>query len=247
MICGKKLIIVIPAFNAEETLTKTFNGIPKEFVDDIVLTDDGSSDKTSIISRSLGIRTFLHRKNKGYGAALKTCFSEALKLDPDILIVLHADNQYAPELINQMAEIIKNDIADVVIASRMLDKHVFRSMPFYRFIANKILTFIQNLVFKKCLSEYQTGYRAYRTDVLRNVNYLKNSNDFVFDNELFSQIVFKDFRVTEIPCTTKYTEETSSISIPKSFKYFFAVLSTSLKYLFHKVRIKKYQILIPEN
>ncbi|MCL5072379.1 MAG: glycosyltransferase family 2 protein [Actinobacteria bacterium] len=244
MASDKKIVVVIPAFNAEKTLTDTFNEIPKELIDDIVLADDGSTDKTASISRNLGIRTFSHSKNKGYGAAMKTCFSEALNLGADIIVVVHSDNQYFPGLLIRMSEIIKNGSSDVVLASRMLDKNVFKIMPFYRYVANKILTGMQNLVFSHRLSEYQTGFRAYKTEVLRNVRYMKNSDDFVFDNELLAQIFHKKFSVAEIPCPVKYTDETSSINIPKSFKYFFNVLSVSFNYLLHRAGIKKYKILI---
>ena len=243
MFKNKKLIIVIPAYNAENTLAKTVSEIPKGVVDRIILTDDGSMDNTGIIARKLEILTFTHDQNRGYGAAMKTCFTKALELNPNIIVVLHSDNQYEPKLINQMASIIDEGVYDVVLASRMLDKDVFKIMPFYRYVANKILTFIQNLIFGYKLTEYHTGYRAYNANVLRNVSYLKNSNDFVFDNELLTQIFFNKFKVTEILCPTVYNLETSSISITKSFKYFFGVLTTSLKYLLHKLKLKKYYIL----
>ena len=236
MIKGQKIIIVIPAYNAENTLAKTYNDIPPGIADEIVLTNDGSSDRTAEIAEKLGMLTFSHYKNKGYGAAMKTCFSEALKLNPDIIVVLHSDNQYDPKLTGKMARIIAEQDFDVVMASRMLDKNVFKAMPFYRYAANKILTLIQNIVFGLKLSEYQSGYRAYSADVLRKVSFIKNSDDFVFDNELLAKIIFHKFKVTEIECPARYLPENSSINIPKSFKYFFEVTKVCLKYRFNKIK-----------
>jgi glycosyltransferase involved in cell wall biosynthesis len=243
MIKGQKLFIVMPAYNAESTLSKTIMRTPKEFVDKIILVNDGSKDATGDIAKKIGLLTFTHKQNKGYGGALKTGFSEALRLNADIIIVLHSDNQYEPSLVNKMASIIADDDADVVIASRMLDKNVFKVMPFYRYSANKILTFLQNTIFNRRFTEYHTGYRAYNAKVLANIPYFKNSDNFVFDNELLAQNIFGRFRISEIPCPVKYNEETSSISIPGSLKYFFGVLNVSLRYLLHKMKLKKYSIL----
>jgi glycosyltransferase involved in cell wall biosynthesis len=241
---NKKVIIVMPAFNASKTIVKTIKGIPEGIVNDLILVNDGSKDDTRIIAEELGVIVVNHDINKGYGAALKTGFNKALDLNADIVAVLHSDNQYKPGLLSIMIEILIKGEADVVLASRMMDKNVFKSMPFYRYIANMILTLIQNIIFQKKMKEYQTGYRAYNTNLLKIIPYHRNSNDFVFDNELFAQIVYKKSTIKEIPCPALYNEETSSINIRGSFKYFFNVISVSLKYLFHKMKIKKYYILI---
>jgi len=241
---NKKVIIVMPAFNASKTIAKTIKGIPEGIVNDLILVNDGSKDDTRIIAEELGVIVINHDINKGYGAALKTGFNKALDLNADIVAVLHSDNQYEPGLLSIIIEILIKGEADVVLASRMMDKNVFKSMPFYRYIANMILTLIQNIIFQKKMKEYQTGYRAYNANLLKMIPYHRNSNNFVFDNELFAQIVYKKSTIKEIPCPALYNEETSSINIPGSFKYFFNVISVSLKYLFHKMKIKKYYILI---
>jgi glycosyltransferase involved in cell wall biosynthesis len=243
MIKDKKLIIVMPAYNSELTLSKTIESTPKKHIDNIILVDDGSNDNTIRIAKKLGLLTFKHNRNRGYGAALKTGFSEAIRLRADVIVVLHSDNQYTPALVNKMAYIIADNTTDVVIASRMLNKDVVKIMPFYRYIANKILTFLQNIIFKTSLTEYHTGYRAYNVKLLKNLNYFKNSDDFVFDNELLAQIIFKKFRISEISCPVKYDKETSSISIAGSIKYFFGVMNVSFRYLLHIFKLKKYYIL----
>ncbi|MHB1347181.1 MAG: glycosyltransferase family 2 protein [Candidatus Humimicrobiaceae bacterium] len=240
---NNKVIIVMPAFNAGKTLGKTISKIPSGIADEIIIVNDGSHDDTKIIAEELGLTVINHDKNKGYGAALKTGFDKALDLNAGIVAVLHSDNQYSPELLSAMTKIIMKGEADVVLASRMMDKNVFRSMPFYRYFANRILTLMQNLVFRKKLKEYQTGYRAYKSDVLRNISYHRNSDYFVFDNQLFAQIADKKLTVMEIPCPAIYNAETSSINISGSFKYFFNVMSVSMGYLLHKLKIRKYNIL----
>jgi glycosyltransferase involved in cell wall biosynthesis len=244
MIKNKRVSIIMPAYNAESTLSKTFGQIPENFADYIIIINDGSKDKTERIAKSLEAIVISHNINKGYGAALKTGFLKALELGSDIVVVLHSDNQYDPSLVKLMASIIAENNADVVMASRMLDKKVFRSMPFYRYLANKILTLFQNVMFGRRFSEYQTGYRAYNSNVIKSISIQNNSDSFVFDNELLAQILFKNFKVKEIPCPAKYNEETSSISIRGSLKYFFAVLGVSFSYLLHKANIKKYSILL---
>jgi glycosyltransferase involved in cell wall biosynthesis len=240
----KKVIIVMPAFNADKTLTKTIKGIPEGIANNIILINDGSTDNTGITAEELGVIVINHARNMGYGAALKTGFNKALDLSADIVAVLHSDNQYEPGLLSIMIEILIKGKADVVLASRMMDKNVFKKMPFYRYSANRILTLIQNLIFQKKMKEYQTGYRAYNASLLKIIPYYKNSDDFVFDNELFAQINYKKSTVREIPCPALYNKETSSISISGSFRYFFNVISVSLRYLLHKMKIKKYYLLI---
>lgn len=240
---NNKVIIVMPAFNTGKTLAKTIRRIPAGIADEIILINDGSRDNTKIIAEELGLIVINHDRNKGYGATLKTGFNKALDLNAGMVMVLHSDNQYAPELVSIMIEILVRGEADVVLASRMMDKNVFKNMPFYRYFANRILTLIQNTIFQKRMEEYQTGYRAYNSNVLKEIPYDRNSDDFVFDNELFAQIAHKKLTVREIPCPTIYNRETSSINIPKSLKYFFNVMSVSLGYLLHKLKIKKYWIL----
>lgn len=243
MIKNKKLIIVMPAYNVESTLFKTIDQIPKEYVDNIILIDDGSKDNTNIIAQKLDVLLFTHEHNKGYGEVLKKGFLEALKLGADIIIVLHSDNQYEPALVNEMALLIAKNDCDVVLASRMLDKNVMRIMPYYRYIANRILTFLQNIIFRQKLAEYHTGYRAYDARILNDIPYTKNSYNFVFDNELLAQIFHRGLKVIEIPCSTKYDVENSSISIKGSLKYFFGVMNVSARFLLHKLKLKKYRVL----
>jgi glycosyltransferase involved in cell wall biosynthesis len=240
----KKVIIVMPALNAGKTLTKTIAEIPAGIAAGIILVNDGSTDNTEIAAEELGVIVINHSRNMGYGAALKTGFNEALDINADIVAVLHSDNQYEPGLLSIMIEILIKGEADVVLASRMMDKNVFKKMPFYRYLANRILTLIQNMIFQKKMKEYQTGYRAYNASLLKIIPYYKNSNDFVFDNELFAQITYKKSTVREIPCPALYNQETSSINIHDSFKYFFNVISVSLRYLLHKMKIKEYYLLI---
>lgn len=245
MIDDKRVTVVMPAYNAEKTLLKTYKEIPKNIVDEIILTDDASKDKTVLISKKLKIRTVLHNKNKGYGANQKTCYLEALKNNPDIIIMLHPDYQYSPKLITAMASLISTGEYDVVLASRILGKGALKGgMPYYKYFSNRILTFIENLFLGYKLTEYHTGYRAFNSKVLRDIPFLKNSNDFVFDNEILAQIIFFGYKIGEISCPTNYSPESSSINFRRSVKYGFGVLSTSLKFVLHKFKIKKIDIFI---
>jgi len=244
MINGKRITVIMPAYNAEKTLIKTFNEIPKDIVDNIILTDDASKDNTVEIARKLNIKTVVHPENKGYGANQKTCYMEALKGNPDIIIMLHPDYQYSPKLIPAMASIIASGEYDVVLASRILGKGALKGrMPLYKYIANRILTMIENFMLGYKLTEYHTGYRAYSSQVLRNIPFLKNSDDFVFDNEILAQLIYFNYRIAEISCPTKYFPEASSINFCRSLKYGFRVLSTSIKFVLHKWRIKRFSIL----
>jgi len=245
MIDGKKITVIMPAYNAEKTLIKTYQEIPKDIVDNIILTDDGSTDKTVKIAKRLNLRLLIHDKNKGYGANQKTCYSEALKADADIVIMLHPDYQYSPKLITAMASLIAVGEYDVVLASRILGKGALKGgMPLYKYISNRILTFIENILLNQKLSEYHTGYRAYSKEVLENIPFMKNSDDFVFDNEILAQITFFGYRIAEISCPTKYFSDASSINLRRSIKYGFGVLATSLKFVLHKWNIKKFKIFI---
>jgi len=247
MINNKKITVVMPAYNAENTLIKTYEEIDKNIVDEIILTDDASKDNTVEIAKKLNLKTVIHQNNKGYGANQKTCYTTALKNNPDIIIMLHPDYQYTPKLIPAMAYLIAVDEYDVVFASRILGRGALKGgMPLYKYIANRILTFIENIFLGQKLTEYHTGYRAYKSEVLKNIPFLKNSDDFVFDNEIIAQITYFGYRIAEISCPTKYFPEASSINFRRSVKYGFGVLATMIKYVLHKWNIKKYNILIKE-
>ena len=243
MIYGKRVIVVMPAYNAEKTLIKTYNEIPKDIVDDIILTDDASSDNTAKVAQKLNIKTIVHQTNKGYGANQKTCYTEALKLNPDIIIMLHPDYQYSPKLIPAMASMIALGGYDVVLASRILGRGALKGgMPLYKYIANRILTFIENILLNQKLTEYHTGYRAYSRKVLETIPFMKNSDDFIFDNEILVQIRYFNFNIAEISCPSKYFPEASSINFRRSVKYGFGVLATRFKYILQKLKIKKFTI-----
>jgi glycosyltransferase involved in cell wall biosynthesis len=247
VINGKKVIIVLPAYNAEKTLIDTYNDIPGDIVDDVLLVDDASRDSTVKISKKLGIQTIIHPENKGYGANQKTCYIEALKQNPDIIIMLHPDFQYSPKLITAMSAMIASGEYDVVLASRVLGRGALRGgMPLYKYIANRILTLIENIMVGYKLTEYHTGYRAYSSEVLRNIPFQKNSDDFVFDNEIIAQIIYFKYRIAEISCPTKYFPEASSINFSRSVKYGFGVLGTSFKFLFQRMKLKKSAIFIKD-
>jgi len=245
MIDGKKIIVIMPAYNAEKTLMKTYNEIPKDVVDGIILTDDASTDKTIEIAKRLNLRLLIHDKNKGYGANQKTCYKVALEANADIIIMLHPDYQYSPKLIPAIAHLLITGDYDVVLASRILGKGALKGgMPLYKYISNRILTFIENILLNQKLSEYHTGYRAYSKEVLENIPFMKNSDDFIFDNEILAQITFFGYRIAELSCPTKYFSDASSINLRGSIKYGFGVLGTSLKYLLHKYGIRKFSIFI---
>lgn len=241
MIFGKKLIIVLPAYNAAKTVSQTFSEIPFDIVDDVVLVDDRSSDNTALIAAELNIRHIIvHEKNKGYGGNQKTCYDKAKELGADIVIMLHPDYQYTPKLIHSMAYLIAHDIYPVVFGSRILGKGALKGgMPVYKYIANRLLTLIQNMLLNQKLSEYHTGYRAFSRKVLDNVNYGVNSDDFIFDNQIAAQIFFKKFEIGEIGCPTKYFPEASSINFKRSAVYGLGVLKVSLQYRLAKWGIYK--------
>jgi glycosyltransferase involved in cell wall biosynthesis len=236
MILGKKLVIVLPAYNAELTLTRTYNEIPFEIVDEVVLVDDASKDRTIEVGKELGIRHIIrHEQNKGYGGNQKSCYNKALELGADIVIMLHPDYQYTPKLIHSMAYLIANDVFPVVLGSRILGKGALRGgMPIYKYIFNRCLTFAQNVLISQKLSEYHTGYRAFSRPVLEAINFEANSDDFVFDNQMLSQIVYADFEIAEITCPTKYFEEASSINFSRSLKYGIGCMGVSFKHRFNK-------------
>jgi len=243
MIQGKKLVVVMPAYNAEKTLLQTYEELPHEYIDDIILVDDASQDDTYQIAGKLGIKTILHRENKGYGANQKTCYQEALGLGADIIVMIHPDYQYSPRLVTAMASMIASGHYDVVLGSRILVGGTLKGgMPLYKYIANRFLTFVENLMLGIKLSEYHTGFRAFSRTVLEHLPLEENSDDFVFDNEILAQCIFFGFNIGEISCPTRYFEEASSINFRRSLKYGFGVLVTSLKYVLHKRGVKRYRI-----
>jgi glycosyltransferase involved in cell wall biosynthesis len=241
MIYGKKIIVVLPAYNAEKTLEATYNEIPFNIVDEVILTDDKSNDKTVEEAKKIGIEHIIqHNKNKGYGANQKSCYNKALELNADIVVMLHPDYQYTPKLIEPICYIIANEVYPVVIGSRILGKGAIKGgMPRYKYIANRFLTLFQNIMMNQKLSEYHSGYRAFSKEVLQNINYSENSDDFVFDNQMLAQILYKNYEIGELTCPTKYFEEASSINFMRSLKYGFGVLKTSMAYFFGKLGFTK--------
>lgn len=230
----------MPAYKAEKTLEQTCNAIPKDIVDDIILVDDASSDETLAVAKRLGLNTFIHDSNMGYGANQKTCYREALKLDADIVVMLHPDYQYDPRLVTSMAAMLASGIYDVVLASRILaSSPLDGGMPLYKYIANRFLTFFQNLLLGAKLSEYHTGYRAFKRNVLEELPLLANSDDFVFDNQIISQAIAHGYRIGEISCPTKYFDEASSINFKRSVTYGLGVLKTSILFRLWKWGIVK--------
>jgi len=236
MLKGKKICVVLPAFNAAETLEKTYQEIPFSIVDEIVLVDDCSSDTTLEIANQIGIKHIIqHQKNKGYGANQKTCYQKALALGADIVVMLHPDYQYSPKLIESMCSLIANHVYPVVLGSRILGKGARKGgMPLYKYIANRILTAFQNFIMNQKLAEYHTGYRAFDAHILKTINYMDNSDDFIFDNQLLAQIFYAGYEIAEITCPTKYFPEASSINFKRSIIYGFGVIRTSLQYRWQK-------------
>jgi len=229
MIHGKKVVVIMPAYNAEKTLERTYAEVPKEIVDLVILTDDGSRDGTAELARKLGIMTFVHPKNRGYGGNQKTCYTHALEQGADIVVMVHPDYQYTPKLLTAMASMIATDVYDVVLASRILGNTALKGgMPLYKYISNRFLTFAQNLLIDQKLSEYHTGYRAFSRKVLETLPLEENSDDFVFDNQMLTQAAFFGFRMGEVSCPTKYFPEASSINFIRSSQYGLGCLWNSL-------------------
>ncbi|MBL0310601.1 MAG: glycosyltransferase family 2 protein [Bacteroidetes bacterium] len=226
----KKVVVVLPAYNAEHTLEKTYREIPFDLVDDVILVDDASKDATVEVGKKLGIRHIIkHEKNKGYGGNQKTCYSKALEIGADIVVMLHPDYQYTPKLLTAMISIIGNDVYPVVFGSRILGGGALKGgMPLYKYIFNRMLTLTQNILIGEKLSEYHTGYRAFSKEVLNAIAIQQNSDDFVFDNQMVSQIFFKGFSIGEITCPTKYFEEASSINFSRSVTYGLGCIQVSL-------------------
>jgi len=242
MLNGRRIAVVMPAYNAAKTLQRVVNELPG-IVDFRIIVDDYSSDETVRIAERLDLKVFVHDKNYGYGRNQQTCYREALACGSDIIIMLHPDYQYSPLLVTAMASIIAYDVYDVVIASRIIGGGALKvGMPLYKYVANRFLTAFQNLLLGAKLSEYHTGYRAFKKEVLLNLPLLENSDDFVFDNEMLAQCNFFGLRIGEISCPTRYFKEGSSINFRRSVKYGFGVLSTSMKYKLQKLGIMHFRI-----
>jgi glycosyltransferase involved in cell wall biosynthesis len=245
MIKSKKVVVVMPAYNAYNTLEKTYSEVPFPIVDDVILVDDHGSDNTFELANKLGIKHVIrHEYNKGYGGNQKTCYNKALELNADIIVMLHPDYQYTPKLIESMCSIIANGLYPVVLGSRILGKGALKGgMPIYKYFANRLLTFFQNIMMNQKLSEYHTGFRAFSVEVLKDIKYNENSDDFIFDNQMLAQIMFKGYEIAEITCPTKYFEEASSINFSRSSIYGLGVIMTSLKYFLTKTGIMNWKIL----
>lgn len=236
MLNNKKIVVVLPAYKAALTMERTYKEIPFDIVDDVVLVDDNSPDDTVEVAKSLGIKHVIkHELNKGYGGNQKTCYKKAIELGADIVVMLHPDYQYTPKLIHALASVIAYDVYPVAFGSRILGKGALKGgMPMYKYIANRFLTLFENIMIGQKLSEYHTGYRAFSADVIRSIDFTHNSDDFVFDNEMISQIFMNGYEIGEVTCPTKYFEEASSINFSRSMQYGLGVLRVSMVHMLHK-------------
>ncbi|WP_162127067.1 glycosyltransferase family 2 protein [Flavobacterium phycosphaerae] len=244
MINNKKIIVVLPAYNAAKTLQKTVEEIPFDVVDEVILTDDFSNDETIQVAQKIGIKHIIaHDKNKGYGANQKSCYQKALELNADIIVMLHPDYQYTPKLIPAMCTLVANDLYEVVLGSRILSKGALKGgMPLYKYISNRVLTFIQNILMNQKISEYHTGYRCFDAKILQQIDFNNNSDDFVFDNEIIAQCCFIKARIGEISCPAKYFEEASSINFRRSITYGLGVLRVSVAYFLQRTQLMRFSI-----
>lgn len=243
MLNGKRIIVVMPAYNAERTLEGTYNEIPKDIVDEVLLVDDKSHDRTVAKAREMGIPTYLHDVNRGYGANQKTCYTEALNRGADIVIMLHPDYQYSAKLIPAMAGLLTSDMFEITLGSRILGGMALKGgMPLYKYIANRALSFIDNIITGEKLSEYHTGYRAFTKKVLLNLPICENSDDFIFDNEMLIQAIYFGYKIGEVTSPTNYNKEASSISFRRSVVYGFGILLVALKFILQKLRLAKFRI-----
>ncbi len=233
----------MPAYNAEKTLRQTYNDLPHEYIDEVLLVDDASRDRTVEVAHSLGIKTIIHDENKGYGANQKTCYREALRHSADIVVMVHPDYQYSPKLVTAMASMITSGHYDIVLGSRILGGDALKGgMPLYKYIANRFLTLLENFVLGAKLSEYHTGYRAFSRELLEKLPLEENSDDFVFDNEMLVQAVFFGFKIGELSCPSKYFDDASSINFRRSVRYGFGVLATCIQYVLQKFGIRKFSL-----
>ena len=241
---GNKIVVVLPAYNAASTLERTVEEIPMELVDDLILCDDASTDETVSLAKRLGINEILqHQLNRGYGANQKSLYDKALSLGADIIIMLHPDYQYTPRLIGDMVRIIGDDVYPVVLGSRILGNGALKGgMPVYKYISNRILTLIQNMLIGSKLSEFHTGYRAYHSDVLKKINNTRNSDDFVFDNQVLSQIIYHGYDIGEVTCPTHYFDDASSISFTRSVRYGIGVLRVSVMHFLQRTGLGNFSL-----
>ena len=247
MLNGKRIFVVLPAYNAERTLEQTYREIPLDIVDGVLLVDDGSADRTVSLAKRLGIETILHDKNYGYGRNQKSCYQAALRRNADIEIMVHPDYQYTPRLIMAMASMIAFEVYDVILGSRIIGgKAIKGGMPMYKYIANRFLTAFENLILGSKLSEFHTGYRAFSRKVLENLPLGTNSDDFVFDNEMLVQIIYFGYKIGEISCPTRYFEGVSSIGLRKAMRYGVGVILTTLKCLLHRLKVRRDPLFDPE-
>jgi len=244
---GKKIVVVMPAYNAAKTIERTYREIPLDLVDEVVVTDDASPDETVEVARQLGLRTLVHEKNRGYGGNQKTCYTEALRLGADVIVMLHPDYQYTPKLLPAMIGLIADGPFDAVLGSRILGGSARAGgMPLYKYFANRMLTFIQNLLGGAKLSEYHTGYRAFSRDVIQTLALNENSDDFVFDNQMLAQIIHAGFKIGEVSCPAAYFEEASSINFQRSVKYGLGVLVVSVQLFLERHGFSSFPIFAPQ-
>lgn len=247
MLNGKKIVVVMPAYNAARTLTQTWREIPRDLVDLIILADDHSRDDTAALAQTLGILTIIHPQNRGYGGNQKTCYQAALEQGADVVVMLHPDYQYTPRLVVSLAAMVAFGEYDIALGSRILMGGALKGgMPLYKYIANRALTAIQNALLGVSLSEYHTGYRAYAREVLLRLPLHENSDDFVFDNQILAQAIFFGYRIGEISCPTRYFEEASSISLQPSIRYGLGVLGTSLAFVLHRWGVRRARLFNPD-
>jgi glycosyltransferase involved in cell wall biosynthesis len=243
MIANKKLVVVMPAYNAERTLLRTWEELPHEYVDDVILVDDASLDRTIDVARRLGIKVIAHEANRGYGGNQKTCYKHAMALGADIVVMIHPDYQYSPRLATAMASMIASGHYDVVLGSRILGGRARAGgMPLYKYVANRVLTLVENCMLGAKLSEYHTGLRAFSRNVLETLPLEKNSDDFVFDNEMIVQSIYFNFKIGEISCPTKYFPEASSINFRRSVQYGRGVIATAIKYVLQRRRLAAFPL-----
>ncbi len=244
MLNNHKIIVILPAYNAEKTLERTYREIPFDIVDDVILTDDFSSDSTLEVAERIGIKHIIkHEKNKGYGANQKSCYEKALELNADIIVMLHPDYQYNPKLIPAMCTLIANNVYDVVLGSRILNGYALKNgMPLYKYIANRFLTFVQNVLMNQKFSEFHTGYRCFKASVLKQVPFHENSDDFIFDNQIIAQLCFINALFGEISCPAKYEKDSSSINFTRSMIYGIGCLRVSFSYFFQKIKLYNFKL-----
>ncbi len=244
MLKGKKIVVVMPAYNAAKTLEQTYADIPFDIVDEVILVDDASTDETIRVAEALNIKHVIrHDNNKGYGGNQKTCYTRALELNADIVIMLHPDYQYNPKLIPSMANLIADDVYPVVIGSRILGKGAMENgMPGYKYFFNRCLTLFQNILLGQKLSEYHTGFRAFSKEVLQDINFMANSDDFVFDNQMLLQIIYKKYAIGEISCPAKYFDDASSINFSRSCRYGWGIVTNTFGFVLQKMKLVKLKI-----